>query len=334
MRVVFLTIFSLSASQAIANDSSSLLDQVKVRGYLKCGVTGGTTLQKIDPTGKQRGFFAEYCHVLAAAIFGNKDAVKYVSVNGTNRFTALDTGMIDVLMSNTTHTVSRDSKVGLSFTSPLYYDGQGFLAYKNLGAKSLSEVKKAKVCTNRNTTSYLNVKDLAETTMPGLEIISFDTNEAYYSGFAHRRCDIMTDDRLILLSTRLQKMPNPDELVVFPDVLSKEPLSFAIKQGDSRWFDVVQWSIYATLTAEELGLNSQNINGKVKQDLPKNAQRLLGLTGTIGPDLGLQTDWAANIISQVGNYGEIFVRYFGSETDRGLNNLWTNGGLMYSPPFR
>ncbi len=319
---------------AVADPTPSLLEQILTRGYLNCGVGSGMTLVKIDEATNRRGFFSEYCHVLGSALFGNSEAVKYIEVDGTTRFKALQTGAIDVLMSNTTRTLSRDAKLGLDFTTPLFYDGQGFLAYKNLGATSLSDLTTARVCANKNTTSLDNIKDLVQTTKPGLKIIESETNDAIYSNFSHRRCDVMTDDRLSLLTTRLLRMPNPDDLVIFTDVISKEPLGPAIKQGDSRWFDVVQWSLFATLAAEELALSSKNIQQKLDSKLPLTAQRLLGLTGSFGPDLGLPQDWALNIITQVGNYDEIYVRYFGAETKRGINALWSQGGLMYVPPFR
>ncbi len=317
-----------------AESRMSRLDEVMARGHLICGINrSGIGLSEISKDGKWGGFFVDFCQVLAAALFGDKEAVEYMEVTDSNRFQATNAGVIDVLMANTTWTVVRDSELKLAFTTTVYYDGQGFLAYRKLGAKTLAEVETGKVCVSRNTTTILNLQDLVAKEKPGLEIVPFGSLETLYTAFMKRRCDMLTYDRVMLTAQKRYRASNPEELILYPEIISKEPLGPVVQQGDPKWFDVVQWSVFATIAAEEMGLTMKNVDAKKKQDPSAEAMRFLGLQGKIGSQLGLDKDWAYNIVAQVGNYGEIYSRHLGTG-DRGVNALWTNGGLMYSPPFR
>jgi len=319
-------------------EAGGRLQEVVDRGYVVCGVSrSGIGLSEISEGGEWSGLFVDFCRVLGAAIFADKDAVEYVEVNDVNRFKAIEEEAIDVLMANTTWTVVRDSVRGMDFTATVYYDGQGFLAHRSLGADNLSSVDKARVCVNRNTTTILNLKDLIATSKPNLEIIPFAATEQTFNAFLTERCDMLTYDRVVLRTLQLYRAANPEAYILFPDVISKEPLGPAVKQGDAQWFDVVQWSVFATIAAEEHGLRSDNLEQRTKGPLPEEVRRLLGLSGDIGKGLGLPADWAWQIIAQVGNYGEIFSRHLGGGkpvVDRGLNSLWKDGGLLYAPPFR
>lgn len=316
---------------------TSRLDAVLERGYVNCGVSrSGIGLSELSADGNWRGFFADFCRVLSAGVLGDRDAVEFVEITDVNRFEALNEGAIDVLMANTTWTVVRDSALGLAFTATVFYDGQGFLAYRQLGATTLAEVSEASVCVNRNTTTILNLQDLKATTKPGLKIVPFDAQETMYSAFLSRRCDMITYDRVVLRALQLYRASDPDGLILYPEVISKEPLGPAVVQGDPRWLDVVQWTVFATIAAEEMGLTSENIAARASEDQSEEVRRFLGVSGDIGPNLGLDRDWARRIVEQVGNYGEIYGRYLGGDgsQDRGLNALWMNGGMMYAPPFR
>lgn len=319
-------------------EADGRLERVIERGYVVCGVSrSGIGLSEISDSGEWSRLFVDYCRVLGAAIFADKDAVEYVEVNDVNRFKAIEEEAIDVLMANTTWTVVRDSVRGMDFTTTVYYDGQGFLAHRSLGADSMASVDKAKVCVNRNTTTILNLKDLIATSKPNLEIVPFAATEQTFNAFLTQRCDMLTYDRVVLRTLQLYRAADPQAYILFPDVISKEPLGPAVKQGDAQWFDIVQWSVFATIAAEELGLRSDNLDQKTKGPLPEEVRRLLGLSGDIGRGLGLPPDWAKQIIAQVGNYGEIFARHLGGGkpvVDRGLNSLWKDGGLLCSPPFR
>lgn len=319
-----------------ANAADSVLDTVKERGFVICGVSrSGSGLSELTADGSWNGFFAEFCKVLGAAVLGDKDAVEYVEVSDLNRFEALNEGAIDVLMANTTWTATRDSQLGLAFTTTVYYDGQGFLAHRELGADNIGDVDSARVCVNRNTTTLLNLEDLIAAGKSGLEIVAFDATETLYSAFFTRRCDIVTYDRVVLRALQLYRAANPDDLVLFSDVISKEPLGPAVRQGDPKWFDAVQWSVFATIAAEELGLNSDTVGTIDTANASQETRRFLGKEGQIGANLGLPTSWAHDIVEQVGNYGEIYRRYLGgTKGERGLNALWRDGGLLYAPPFR
>lgn len=317
-----------------ALSDESRLDAVMERGFVVCGVSkSGIGLSEVSASGRWEGFFVDYCRVLGAAIFGDSEAVEYVEVTDVNRFDALNQGAIDVLMANTTWTATRDTKLNLAFAATLLYDGQGFLVHRSLGAPDMDSVTNASVCVNENTTTIQNLGDLIASRKPGLEVMGFNTQQSLYEAFLTRRCDMLTYDRIVLRALQLHRVSDPQELVLFPDIISKEPLGPAVVQGDPRWMDVVQWSVFATIAAEELGITSANVDGAESMDLSEEARRLLGLSGEIGAGLGLDADWARRIVKNVGNYGEIYAKHLG-DSGRGLNELWMHGGLLYAPPFR
>ncbi|SMF18597.1 general L-amino acid transport system substrate-binding protein [Tistlia consotensis] len=314
---------------------SPTLARIRHDGLLRCGVIRvGPGVSETDERGVWRGFFPDYCRVLAAAVLGDADAVEFVEVTQTVRFKALNDGAFDVLMGNTTWTASRDTKLGLAFTQPIYYDGQGFMANRALGAARLADVHHATVCVNRNTTTIRNLEELIASRHLDLKVRGFDSGEMAYDSFFAHDCDILTTDRIALTTVRLSRSPDPDDYVLFPDMVSKEPLSPTLRNDDEDWFDVVQWSVFATLLAEEHGIRSDNLDSFLDSNDPE-VRRLLGLDPGIGADLGLDEDWARRIVAQVGNYAEIFNRNLSPlGLDRGLNALWRDGGLLYAPPLR
>ena len=312
------------------------LSAVRDRGVLQCGITStGIGLSEIDADGNWRGFFPDLCRALAAAIFGDSEAVEFVEIDFVIRFDALRDGAFDVLMSMTTWTSGRDSRLALAFTQTLLYDGQGFLAHRSLGATRLADLTEATVCVHDNTTTIANLRDLVAARFPGFQVLAFHSLEGGYAAFFSRQCDLLTLDRVGLLAQRLSWASEPEDYVLFPDIISREPLSPAVRQDDPLWFDIVQWTMFALIVAEEHGVDSTNVAEAREWDQPEVA-RLLGVEGTVGADLGLDADWAYQVIRQVGNYGEVFERTLGSAIgmERGLNDLWTRGGLIYAPPFR
>ncbi len=312
------------------------LDAVKNRGAIKCGVNVGLPgFASPDSKGVWQGLDVDFCKTVAVAVFGDADKVEYVPLSAQQRFTALQSGEIDVMARNTTWTLNRDTALGLDFTGVSFYDGQGFMVRKDLGVTSAKELDGATVCTQPGTTTELNLADWFRANQLEFQpvvIESFDElNNAFFAG----RCDVYTTDRSGLASIRTQLASNPDDYLILPESVSKEPLGPAVRQGDTEWFDIVKWSLYALIEAEELGINSQNVDEMAKSDKP-GIQRFLGVTPGLGENLKVDEKWAYNIVKQVGNYGEIYQRNVGEPLglERGLNELWTRGGLMYSPPFR
>lgn len=321
--------------------AADTLSDVRERGLLRCGViNSGIGLSELDQSGRWQGFFPEFCRFLAASVLGNADAVEFVEVNYVVRFDALNSGAFDVLMANTTWTMTRDTELELSFTHPLFYDGQGFLAHRSVGATNLQELAaldKATVCVSEGTTTIVNLLDLIESLKLPIDIVSFQSIEGVYDSFFSRDCDLMTQDRVALVSQRLNRAGNPEDFVLFPNVISKEPLGPAVRQGDQKWFDIVQWSVYATFAAEEMGITSESVETFESSTNPE-IRRLLGVDPGLGERLGLSDRWANDALRQVGSYAEIFERTLGRESsmmlDRGLNALWRDGGLLYAPPLR
>jgi general L-amino acid transport system substrate-binding protein len=270
-------------------------------------------------------------------VFGDPNKVKFVPLTAQQRFTALQSGEIDMLSRNTTWTLSRDTALGLNFTVVTYYDGQGFLVRKKLGVKSALELGGATVCVQTGTTTELNLADYFRANKMELHSLTIEAYEEVTAAFVAGRCDVLTSDASQLATIRATDTPNPDDYVILPEIISKEPLAPAVRHGDDEWFDIVKWSIYATIEAEEKGLTSKNVD-EAKSSPDPTVKRLLGVTPGLGKDLGLDEAWAYNIIKQVGNYGEIYERNVGMDSKlqlpRGLNAQWTKGGLMYSPPFR
>ena len=331
-------LFALSfGTQASANT----LETVQDRGLLRCGVVNsGVGLSEIDLQGHWQGFFPDFCRFMAAAILGNADAVEYIEVNYVTRFEALNADAFDVLMANTTWTAGRDIDLKLAFTHPLFYDGQGFLAHRSVGLDSVADLigdKTYSVCVSDGTTTIENLRDLVATNNLNLKIITFQSVEGVYDAFFARVCDLMTQDRVALVSQRLNRAADPSSFVLFHDIISKEPLGPAVRENDPQWYDIVQWTIYATMMAEENGITQQNVDTFLNSAEPE-IQRLLGVVPDIGDSLGLPRAWAYQGLKQVGSYSAIYDRTLGKNSsmglERGLNALWSDGGLLYTPPLR
>jgi len=318
--------------------AGEVFDRVKSNGILRCGVTSsGPGLSEIGPDGIWRGLFVDYCRAIAAAVLNDPDAIEFVEVNDIIRFEALREDGMDVLLANTTWTVGRDTALGISFTGVIYYDGQSFLAHRSLGAESLTEVDRANVCVSGGTTTVKNVQELIDSRFPNLTISEYRSIDGTYEAFFARECEIMTYDRIALVAQLRSRASEPDNFVLFPEIVSKEPLGPAVRRGDQDWFDVVRWTVLITIAAEELGITSANVDAMKGSDNPE-VRRLLGVDALIGEGMGMPHEWATNVIRHVGNYGEIFDRNVGAGSplgmDRGLNALWTDGGLHYAPPIR
>jgi general L-amino acid transport system substrate-binding protein len=331
---LFLLVLNLPAAS-----KGSTLEEVKTRGILRCGVAEiGVGLSYVNETGNWAGFFPDYCRAVAAATLGRADAVDFVRTDVGNRFDALQSRIIDVLISNSTWTLRRDSGLGIDWAAVLYYDGQGFLAHKSLGVGSLDEVGEATVCvTGAGTTTEKNLSDYIRLKNPEMKAITFQSTDGRVAAFLRRRCDLMTTDRLVLVGILNSRVPDPRDFVLFPNVISKEPLGPVVRDDDPQWSNIVQWVVFATIAAEEKGVTSVNIASMADNSDPE-VRRLLGEDPGLGESLGLAEDWAVRVIEQVGNYGEVFERNLGENSDlkleRGLNALWSDGGLMYVPPLR
>jgi len=326
----------LATSPAIAG---STLEAVKQRGYLQCGVTEvGVGLSHVNEAGDWKGFFTDYCRAVAAATLGNTETVDFVPTDTGNRFETVASGAVDALITNSTWTLRRDASMGLNWVGVLYYDGQGFLAHSSLGAKNLAEVGAASVCVQAaGSTTEKNLAEYIHLNNPKMKALPFESFEGSSGAFLRRRCDLLTSDRLELLGILASRLPNPDDYVLFPEIISKEPLGPVVCDDDPQWFDIVRWVIYATIAAEEKGVTSTNVAAMRGSEDPE-VRRLLGVDPGLGESLGLDEAWATRIIEQVGNYGEIFERHLGKTTplglERGLNALWIEDGLMYAPPLR
>ena len=313
------------------------LEDVQARGVLNCVVsTGVAGFAYPDDAGKWHGFDIDFCRATAAAVLGDADAIKAVTSTGKTRFTKLNAGEGDVLWRNTTITFSRDVGVKLRFHGVNYYDGQGFMVPKALGVSSAKELDGASVCIQTGTTTELNLADYFHASGMKYEAVTIETNNEARQNYLAGRCDVYTTDASGLASTR-STFTDPENHVILPEIISKEPLGPATRHGDDQWSDIVTWVLNATVTAEEKGVTSANVDD-MKNSKDPEVLRLLGVEGNQGAELGLSADWAYNIIKSVGNYGEIFERNIGENTPiglaRGLNALWTDGGLQYSPPFR
>jgi len=318
--------------------NAGTLDDVKAKGFVQCGVSQGLPgFSNPDSSGNWTGIDADLCKAVAAAVLGDAKKVKFSPLSAKERFTALQSGEIDVLSRNTTWTATRDSALGLNFAGVNYYDGQGFMVRKSLGVKSAMELAGAAVCTNLGTTTELNVADFFRSHKMKYKLVAFEKADEVVAAYDAGRCDVFTTDQSGLAAQRL-KLAKPDDHLVLPEVISKEPLGPVVRQGDDQWFDVVKWTLYAMLNSEEMGITSANVDSMKGSTTNPAVKRLLGTEGDIGKNLGLSSDWAYNIVKQVGNYGESFDRNVGLNTPlklpRGVNNLWTKGGLMYGMPAR
>ena len=314
------------------------LDAVKARGQLICGVnTGVAGFALADSQGKWVGLDVDVCRAVAAAIFGDAEKVKYVPTTAQQRFTALQSGEVDILSRTTTITLTRDTALGFDFTGINYYDGQGFMVSKKLGVKSAKELNGATVCVQPGTTTELNLADYFRANKMTFKPVVIEKVEEVRAAFFSGRCDVFTTDASGLYSTRAANAPNPDDYIILPEIISKEPLGPAVRHGDNQFADIVRWAFNAMLEAEEYGITSKNVDEMLKSDNP-TIKRILGVTPGMGKALGVDEEWVVNIVKQVGNYGESFDRNVGMgstlKIDRGLNKLWTQGGLQYSPPIR
>jgi len=313
------------------------LDAVKERGFVQCGVnTGLPGFSNADEAGKWTGLDADVCRAIAAAVLGDAEKVRFTPLTAKERLTALQSGEVDVLSRNTTWTLTRDTSLGINFTGVTYYDGQGFMVSKSLEIASAKALDGAAVCILAGTTTELNLADYFRTNGMQYEPVVFDTADQTARGFEAGRCDVLTSDQSQLYGLRI-KLKEPDKAEILPDVISKEPLGPAVRQGDDAWFNIVRWTLFAMVNAEELGVTSANVD-EMKTSSNPEIRRLLGLEGIKGKGLGLADDWAYQIVKQVGNYGEVFERNVGSGSPlgipRGLNALWRDGGLQYAPPIR
>lgn len=314
------------------------LDTVLKRGVLHCGVSDGLPgFSYTDASGNYAGIDADFCRAVAAALFGDAKKVKFTPLTAKERFTALQSGEIDVLSRNSTWTISRDVGMGMSFTGVTYYDGQGFLVNKKLGVKSARELDGATVCIQAGTTTEMNLSDYFRTNGMKYTPVTYEKSDESAKALESGRCDVLTSDQSQLYAQRI-KLANPDDYVVLPEVISKEPLGPVVRQGDSEWFNVVRWTLFALVAAEEYGITSANVDQMAKTSTNPEVRRLLGLDTDFGKDMKLKKDWAYQIVKQVGNYGEMFERNVGKgsplKIERGLNAQWNKGGLQYAPPFR
>jgi general L-amino acid transport system substrate-binding protein len=337
-RMIATIAIGLAASlTATAASAQATLNTVKQKGFLTCGSnTGLAGFGVPDAQGNWTGLDVDLCRAIAAAIFNDPTKVRFIPLSAKDRFTALQSGETDVLVRNTTWTMSRDTQLGLDFTGVNYYDGQGFLVRKKLGVSSAKELNGASVCTQQGTTTELNLADFFRANNMKYEVVAFATAAETFDAYNSGRCDAFTTDASGLYSERL-KAANPDEHIVLPEIISKEPLGPSVRHGDNQWGDIVRWTHYAMLNAEELGVTKANVDQMTKNDNPE-IKRLLGAEGKFGEAIGLTNDWAYRIVKHVGNYGEIFDKNVGQgsplKIQRGQNALWTKGGLQYAPPVR
>jgi general L-amino acid transport system substrate-binding protein len=333
----FGTILALAVVLAAQSASAQTLQAVKDRGILNCGANG--TLAGFglpDAQGNWTGLDVDVCRAVAAAIFNDASKVKFVPLSAKDRFTALQSGEVDLLVRNTTWTLSRDTSLGLNFTGVDYYDGQGFMVRKALKVNSALELNGASVCVQQGTTTELNLADFFRAHNMQLKSVTFATANEAVKAYDAGRCDAYTTDASGLYAERL-RLTNPNDHIVLPEIISKEPLGPAVRHGDDQWFDIVKWVLFAMLNAEELNITQNNVDEMVKSSNPE-IRRFVGTEGNYGEMLGLTKDWAVRIIKLVGNYGESFERNVGQgsplKIDRGLNKLWSKGGIQYAPPIR
>jgi general L-amino acid transport system substrate-binding protein len=321
----------------VAAMAGETLDAVKARGYLSVGVNGGLFgFGMPDEKGVWRGLDVDTGRAIAAAVFGDPEKIKYVTLTTQTRFTAVQSKEVDVLCRNATWTLTRDTDLGLNFVQVNYYDGQGFLIPKKLGVKSAKELKGASVCVLPGTTTEQNVADYFRANKLEMKPVVIEQNIELNKAFFAGRCDVLTSDASQLAGIRAVA-PNPDDYIILPEIISKEPLAPVVRHGDEQWRDIVNFSVLAMIAAEDMGITSKNVDEMLNSKDP-NIQRFLGVTEGNGKALGLDEKWAYNIIKKVGNYGEIFETNVGEKTKlglkRGLNAQWKDGGLMYSPPFK
>jgi general L-amino acid transport system substrate-binding protein len=326
-----------AASFIAASAQAATMDDVKRKGHLQCGVSQGLPgFSNPDTKGNWTGLDVDLCRAVAAAVFGDASKVKFTPLSAKERFTALQSGEVDILSRNTTWTLVRDTALGLNFAGVNYYDGQGFMVRKDLGVKSALELDGASVCVNIGTTTELNLSDYFRANSMKFKPVVFEKADEVVAAYDAGRCDVYTTDQSGIAAQRI-KLKDPAAHTILPEVISKEPLGPVVRHGDDQWLDIVKWSLYAMIQAEEFGLSAANVD-KMKGSNNPGIKRLLGIEGDLGKNMGLSNEWAYNIVKQVGNYGESFEKHVGPKTSlqlpRGVNNLWTKGGLMYPMPIR
>jgi general L-amino acid transport system substrate-binding protein len=328
--IVFAAVVGTAAPAAAAT-----LDQVKQKGFVQCGVSQGVTgFSSPDDKGNWTGFDVDFCRALAAAIFGDPQKVRFSPLSTKDRFVALQSGEVDLLSRNTTWTLDRDVK--FNFAGISYYDGQALMVRKSMKVNSALELSGASICTQTGTTTELNIADYFRNNKMKYEVVAFATADETLKSYESGRCDVFTSDASQLAAQRL-KLGNPDEHAILPEIISKEPFGPLVRRGDEQWFTVVRWTQFALINAEDLGITQTNIDEMLKSSSPE-VRRVLGVEGNAGESLGLTNDWVVRIVKAVGNYGEMFERNVGAGTplkiERGLNRLWSKGGLQYAPPIR
>ncbi len=327
-----------TATEGKSQQSPSRIDTIVSRGKLICGVSGQLPgFSFVDEKGKYSGLDVDVCRAIAAAIFDDPEKVEYRNLNAKERFTVLQAGEIDILSRNTTYTVSRDSTTGLEFAPTIFYDSQSVMVKKDSGIKSLKDFAGKSICVQTGTSTEQNLSDQMRKLGVKYSPVVFEEVNATFAAYQEGRCQGVTADRSQLVSKRTT-LPNSENNVILPELMSKEPLTPAVKSGDAKWSDAVRWIIFAAIEAEDLGISSTNVDQIVASSTDPNIKRLLGKEGDLGKGLGLPNDYAARIVKKVGNYGEMYDRNIGPKStlklDRGQNKLWKDGGLMYSPPFR
>jgi general L-amino acid transport system substrate-binding protein len=344
LKTLFASLTAVAAMTVVGAtvaSAQSTLEIVKERGHLRCQVgPPGPGFYNLDANGEWYGSDVSICQAVAAAIFGSKSKLEIQSVSSQVRFTALANGESDMLSRTATWTLLRDTQLGLDFTAVNFYDGQGFMVPNDSGITSAMDLAGATVCVLTGTTTELNLADFSRVNNLDISPVTFEDANVRNDTYLNGGCDALTNDKSGLASNKAA-FPNPDDHMVLPETISKEPLAPAVRQGDAQWFDIVKWTVYALINAEELGVNKANVDDMRANSTNASVRRMLGVEGNLHEGLGLSKDWAYNIISEVGNYGEIYEAYMGSgELGIGINragsanDLWTQGGLMYSPPFR
>jgi general L-amino acid transport system substrate-binding protein len=338
MKLRFLPFVAAAAFSLFAHGASATtLEDVKARGFLQCGVsTGLLGFSAPDDNGEWHGFDIDFCRAVAAAVFGDPSKVKFTPLTAKDRFTSLQLGDIDLLSRNTTWTMTRDTAQGMTFAGVTYYDGQGFMVKKSFGVTSALELNGASICVQTGTTTELNLADYFKAHNMTVNPVVFEKLDETTGAYDAGRCDAFTADASALYAIRLT-LTTPDDHVVLPEIISKEPLGPVVRQGDDGWFNVVKWTYFALLNAEELGITQANVE-EMKSSENQDVRRFTGIDGSFGEGIKLGNDWAVNVIKATGNYGEIFDRNLGTSSKlqiaRGLNALWTKGGIQYAPPIR
>ena len=314
--------------------AAGTLDDVKAKGYIDCGVDGTLPgFSSVDANGVMRGLDADTCRAVAAVVFGDAEKIRFKTLSAKVRFTALQSGEVDMLSRNTTWTASRDNSLGLDFTTVNFYDGQGFMVRRDMGVKSALELDGATVCVTAGTTTELNASDYFRTNGMQYELVSYEGTQEGAQSYEGGRCDTLTSDSSQLAALRSQ-MSNPNDHMILPEIISKEPLGPVVRHGDNQWGDIVRWTLFALVNAEELGVTAANAD-QMRNSPNPSIQRLLGTSGTFGEDLGVSNDWAYNAVKAVGNFGEMYERNIAPiGLSRGINGLWNRGGILYAPPVR